>query len=80
MEDLTPRTPLDERLRAEGLAPLGAEMLDYARALGELGAATAGMAARYDAIRAAYGRGRPDRRPASAASGLSGRSAAAHLG
>ncbi len=31
-----------------------AEMFDYARALGELGAATAGKAARYEAIRAAY--------------------------
>ena len=55
MDDLAPRTPLDARLRSEGLAALSSEMLDYAQALGELGAATAGRAARYSAIRAAYG-------------------------
>jgi hypothetical protein len=55
MEDLAPRTPLDERLRAAGLAALTAEMFDYARTLGALGAASAGKAARFDAIRAAYG-------------------------
>jgi hypothetical protein len=55
IEDLAPRTPLAERLFAQGLAGLEAEMLDYARCLGELGAATAGRAGRYDAIRAAYG-------------------------
>lgn len=55
IEDLAPRTPLDARLRAEGLAGLEAEMLDYARCLGELGAATAGRAGRYEAMRAAYG-------------------------
>ena len=55
MEDLGPRTPLDARLRAEGLAAMGAEMLDYAQALGELGAVSVGHAARYDAVRAAYG-------------------------
>ncbi len=55
MEDLAPRTPLDGRLRAEGLVAMTAEMLDYARALGELGAVSARQAARYDAVRAAYG-------------------------
>lgn len=55
IEDLAPRTPLDARLRAEGLATLEAEMLDYARCLGELGAATAGGAGRYSTIRAGYG-------------------------
>ncbi len=55
MQDLAPRTPLDGRLRAEGLAAMRAEMLDYARALGELGAVSARQAARYDAIRASYG-------------------------
>lgn len=55
MEDLAPRTPLAERLFAQGLAGLEAEMLDYARCLGELGAATAGRAARFEAVRAAYG-------------------------
>ena len=54
-EDLSPRTPLAERLVAQGLAGLEPEMLDYARCLGELGAATAGRAGRYDAIRAALG-------------------------
>jgi hypothetical protein len=55
MQDLAPRSPLDGRLRVEGLAAMSAEMLDYARALGELGAASVGHAARFDALRAAYG-------------------------
>jgi hypothetical protein len=71
MEDLAPRTPLDERLRADGLAAMTAQMLDYARTLGELGAATAGRPG------ATTRSGRPtgrsiQRSPASGASGRTG--------
>ena len=55
LEDLAPRTALAERLRDHGLAASKPQLLVYARVLGELGAATAGRAARYGAIRAGLG-------------------------
>ena len=55
LEDLSPRTPLSDRLRDRGLAACKPQLLVYARVLGELGAATAGKGARYGAIRAGLG-------------------------
>jgi hypothetical protein len=59
MEDLSPREPLDARLRCAGPEACAAELRDYAAALGELGAATAGKAARYAAVRTAWGQSDP---------------------
>jgi hypothetical protein len=58
LEDLAPRVPLDQVLRRRGAAlpaELPAELAAFARVLGELGAATAGHAARYDARRSGLG-------------------------
>ena len=55
VEDLAPRTPLADQLRARGPDALGAELVAFGRTVGELGAATRGLKARYQAIRARYG-------------------------
>ncbi|WP_329425332.1 hypothetical protein OG339_33915 [Streptosporangium sp. NBC_01495] len=55
LEDLTPRTPLDQVLRRDGAAPPPAGLAAFARALGELGAATAGHAEPYLARQPAVG-------------------------
>ncbi|WP_440073062.1 hypothetical protein [Streptosporangium sp. OZ121] len=57
LEDLAPRTPLDRVLRREGAVPPPAGLAAFARALGELGAATAGHAEPYLARRPATGLG-----------------------
>ncbi|MEU4539592.1 hypothetical protein AB0G15_32530 [Streptosporangium sp. NPDC023825] len=53
LEDLAPRTPLDQVLRRDGAVPPPAGLAAFARALGELGAATAGHAELYLARRPA---------------------------
>jgi len=55
LEDLAPRVALADRLRAEGSSGLERELIAFARALGELGAATAGRQAAFEAHRARYG-------------------------
>lgn len=55
LEDLAPRTPLDRVLRRDGAVPPPAGLTAFARALGELGAATAGHAERYRARQPAVG-------------------------
>ncbi|MER5650660.1 hypothetical protein [Streptosporangium sp. NPDC002524] len=57
LEDLAPRTPLDRVLRRDGAVPAAAGLAAFARALGELGAATAGHAERYLARRPVTGLG-----------------------
>ncbi|WP_327589359.1 aminoglycoside phosphotransferase family protein [Nonomuraea sp. NBC_00507] len=60
LEDLAPRTPLDGLLRADGAAAHAIRLAAFARARGELNAATAGQAATYHARRAALGPITPD--------------------
>ncbi|GII05386.1 hypothetical protein [Planobispora takensis] len=55
LEDLAPRTPLDRALRYGGALPPPPGLASFARALGELGAATAGHAEAYYARRSALG-------------------------
>ncbi|WP_188191769.1 phosphotransferase [Nonomuraea sp. SYSU D8015] len=55
LEDLAPRTPLDQLLLADGAAAHADRLAAFARARGELNAATAGRAATYYARRAALG-------------------------
>ncbi|MFC6082517.1 aminoglycoside phosphotransferase family protein [Sphaerisporangium aureirubrum] len=55
LEDLFPRTPLDQLLRAEGATAHAERLAAFAGARGELNAATAGRAAVYYARRAALG-------------------------
>ncbi|MGC5012943.1 hypothetical protein ACLQ2R_19445 [Streptosporangium sp. DT93] len=55
LEDLAPRTPLDRVLRRHGAEPPPAGLVSFARALGELGAATAGHAELYRARRSELG-------------------------
>ncbi|MEV0624599.1 hypothetical protein [Nonomuraea wenchangensis] len=55
LEDLSPRTPLDGLLRADGPAPHAGRLAAFGRARGTLNAATAGRAATYYARRAALG-------------------------
>lgn len=55
LEDLSPCTPLADLLRRQGAAASAAVLLAFARTMGELGAATAGRSAAYDAIRGRYG-------------------------
>ncbi|WP_436764163.1 hypothetical protein [Streptosporangium sp. V21-05] len=55
LEDLAPRKPLDQVLRRDGAVLATAGLAAFARALGELGAATAGHAERYLARRPAVG-------------------------
>ncbi|MEU0809188.1 hypothetical protein [Streptomyces sp. NPDC005970] len=55
LEDLAPRTALDRLLRRDGAAAHGDRLAAFARALGELGAATAGRAEDYYARRAGLG-------------------------
>lgn len=57
LEDLAPRTPLDRVLRRDGAVSAAAGLAAFARALGELGAATAGHAERYLARRPVTGLG-----------------------
>ncbi|MGP3960167.1 phosphotransferase family protein [Nonomuraea sp. 3N208] len=60
LEDLAPRTPLDGLLRADGAAAHAVRLAAFARARGELNAATAGRAPIYHARRAALGPITPD--------------------
>jgi hypothetical protein len=55
LTDLAPRTPLDRLLRADGAVAHADRLTAFARARGELGAATAGRAETYYARRAALG-------------------------
>ncbi|MEU4836337.1 hypothetical protein [Streptosporangium sp. NPDC023615] len=55
LEDLAPRAPLDRVLRHRGAEPPPAGLVSFARALGELGAATAGHAELYRARRSELG-------------------------
>ncbi|MCC5578805.1 phosphotransferase [Microtetraspora sp. AC03309] len=55
LEDLAPRTALDQLLRADGAAAHADRLVAFARARGELNAATAGMAETYYARRTALG-------------------------
>ncbi|MGW2149046.1 hypothetical protein ACWCOT_32430 [Nonomuraea bangladeshensis] len=55
LEDLSPRTPLDGLLHADGPAPHAVRLAAFGRARGTLSAATAGRAAAYYARRAALG-------------------------
>jgi hypothetical protein len=55
VEDLAPRRPLADRIRAEGPDALEASFFAFARLCGDLGAATAGHEAHYEALRRAYG-------------------------
>ncbi|MEW9532506.1 hypothetical protein [Microbispora sp. NPDC049125] len=55
LEDLAPRVALDQLLRAEGATAHADRLVAFARVRGELGAATAGMAATYYTRRAALG-------------------------
>ncbi|MEO3750881.1 hypothetical protein [Streptomyces sp. B6B3] len=55
LEDLAPRTALDLLLRRDGAAAHADRLAAFARACGELGAATAGQAGAYYARRAALG-------------------------
>lgn len=50
LEDLAPRRPLDELLIERGPEECKAQLLDYARTLGELGARSAGLQATFDNI------------------------------
>ncbi|WP_345572309.1 hypothetical protein [Nonomuraea rosea] len=76
LEDLAPRTALDELLRRDGAGPHLARLTAFARARGELGALTAGRAEPYYRRRHARA-GRPRRRPAWAGrGGALGRAAA----
>ncbi|MFD5124030.1 hypothetical protein [Streptomyces sp. NPDC058385] len=56
LEDLAPRVCLDQLLRRDGAAAHGGRLAAFARARGELGAATAGQAVTYYARRAGLGR------------------------
>ena len=51
LEDLAPRVSLADRLRAEGPDGLEAELVAFARVLGELAAAAVGHEAAYDQLR-----------------------------
>jgi hypothetical protein len=55
LEDLAPRTPLAALLREAGAAGAAEQMRSFARALGELGAATVGLAGEFYARRRALG-------------------------
>lgn len=55
LEDLAPRTPLDQLLREQGAAAHADRLAAFARARGELNATTAGRAAAYHARRSAFG-------------------------
>lgn len=55
LEDLAPRVALDQLLRRDGVLPHVDRMAAFARARGELSAATAGHADRYYARRSALG-------------------------
>lgn len=55
LEDLAPRRPLADLLRAQGEAGARAELSAFAQAIGELGAVTASRAAAFDAALARHG-------------------------
>jgi len=55
LEDLAPRRALADHIREDGAEAMGDGLLAFARAMGELGAATVGRAAAYEIIRAQYG-------------------------
>jgi len=55
LEDLAPRRPLDELLIERGQNGCKAQLLDYARTLGELGARSAGLQSRFDTICSRHG-------------------------
>ena len=55
LEDLSPRIPLADLIRAQGPAASAAELMAFAEAMGELNATTAGRSAAYGAIRLRYG-------------------------
>ncbi|WP_314175715.1 phosphotransferase [Streptomyces winkii] len=59
LEDLAPRVPLAGLLRRDGAAAHSGRLAAFARALGELGAATAGHVRTYDARRAGIAPARP---------------------
>lgn len=60
LEDLAPRTALDYLLRRDGAASHRDRLAVFARALGELNAATAGYADAYHARQASFGTGNPE--------------------
>ncbi|HEY5009364.1 MAG TPA: hypothetical protein VII42_15295 [Caulobacteraceae bacterium] len=59
LEDLAPRIPLADLIRSQGAVASTTELMAFARLMGELGAATVGKAAAYDAIRSRYGAPEP---------------------
>ncbi|MFJ2960161.1 hypothetical protein [Streptomyces sp. NPDC087270] len=60
LEDLAPRTALDELLRRDGAAAHSDRLVTFARARGELNAATAGYADTYRARRSSSGPSNPE--------------------